>query len=96
MTETKIDISDLKKEGSDVVKELTAFLEEKTSTKIESGTNEITVKPGDEENAIPRTHLRLLLRKFLHKNELKEYYRVIGGKDNTLVIKEIKTEEEEK
>lgn len=95
MAETKIDISDLKQEGSDIVKKLTTFLEEKTSAKIESGTTEITVKPGDKENAVSRTYLRLLLRKFLHKNELKEYYRVIGGKDNTLVVKEIKTTEEE-
>jgi len=95
MAETKINISDLKKEGSDIVKELTAFLEEKTSAKAESGTTEITVKPGDKENAVPRTYLRLLLRKFLHRNKLREYYRVIGGKDNTLVVKEIKITEEE-
>jgi hypothetical protein len=95
MAETKIDISDLKKEGSDIVKQLTTFLEEKTSAKIESGTTEITVKPGDKESAVSRTYLRLLLRKFLHRNELREYYRVIGGKDNTLVVKEIKTTEEE-
>jgi hypothetical protein len=95
MAETKIDISDLKKEGSDIVKQLTAFLEEKTSAKVESGTTEITMKPGDKENAVSRTYLRVLLRKFLHRNELKEYYRVIGGKDNTLVVKEIKITEEE-
>ena len=95
MAETKIDISDLKKEGSDIVKELTAFLEEKTSAKVESGTTEITMKPGDKENAVSRTYLRLLLRKFLHRNKLKEYYRVIGGKDNTLVVKEIKITEKE-
>jgi hypothetical protein len=95
MAETKIDISDLKKEGSDIVKELTAFLEEKTSAKVESGTSEITVKAGDEEKPVPRTYLRLLMRKFLHRNELREYYRVIGGKDNTLAVKEIKTTEEE-
>jgi hypothetical protein len=95
MAETKINISDLKKEGSDIVKQLTAFLEEKTSAKVESGTTEITMKPGDKENAVSRTYLRLLLRKFLHRNKLKEYYRVIGGKDNTLVVKEIKITEEE-
>jgi hypothetical protein len=95
MAETKIDISDLKKEGSDIVKQLTAFLEEKTSTKVESATTEITVKPGDEKNTVSRTYLRLLLRKFLHRNELKEYYRVIGGKDNALIVKEIKIAEEE-
>lgn len=93
MAETKIDISELKSEGSDIVKELTAFLEEKTNAKVESGTSEITVKGG--EDAISRTYLRLLLRKFLHRNELRDYYRIIGGKDNTLVFKEKKKAEEE-
>ena len=94
MAETKIDISDLKREGSDVVKELTAFLEGKTSTKAETGTDDITIK-GEGEKTVSRTYLRILLRKFLHKNELKDYYRVIGGKDNTLVVKEKKISEEE-
>jgi hypothetical protein len=94
MAETKIDITELKSEGSDIVKELTAFLEQKTNAKIESGTSEITVK-GGEEDAISRTYLRVLLRKFLHRKELRDYYRIIGGKDNTLVFKEKKTAEEE-
>jgi hypothetical protein len=93
MAETKIDISELKSEGSDIVKELAAFLEEKTNAKVESGTSEITVKGG--EDAISRTYLRMLLRKFLHRNELRDYYRIIGGKDNTLVFREKKTAEEE-
>jgi hypothetical protein len=94
MVETKIDISDLKSEGSDVVKELSAFLEEKTNAKVEAGTTEITVKGGEEET-ISRTYLRVLLRKFLHRKELRDYYRVLGGKDNTLVVKEKKKAEEE-
>jgi hypothetical protein len=94
MVETKIDISDLKREGTDVVKELATFLEGKTKTKTETGVDEITIK-GEGEEAVSRTYLRVLLRKFLHKNELKDYYRVIGGKDNTLVVKEKKIAEEE-
>jgi len=49
----------------------------------------------EKEAVLSRTHLRLLLRKFLHRSELKEYYRVIGGKDNALIVKEKKTGEEE-
>jgi len=94
LTETKIDISDLKNEGSNIVKELTAFLEEKTNAKVESATTEIILKGKDEEN-IPRTYLRTLLRKFLHRKELRDTYRVIGGKDNALVIKEKRIGEEE-
>jgi len=93
MSETKINISELKSEGSDLTKELADFLKEKTKAEVETATDEIIVK--SEEEAVSRTYLRVLLRKFLHKNELKDYYRVIGGKENTLVVKEKKIPEEE-
>jgi hypothetical protein len=92
MTEARINISDLKNEGSDVVKELATFLKEKTGTKIETGTDEIVVK---SEADVSRIYLRVLLRKFLHKKDLKDYFRVIGGKNNALVVKERKTATEE-
>lgn len=93
MMETKVSISELKREGSDVVNELVEFLKEKTKTEIEHGTDEITVK--DENKALSRTHLRVLLRKFLHKKELKDYYRIIAGKEGNLIVKERKIYEEE-
>jgi hypothetical protein len=93
MVEIRIDISELKKEGSDLIKELTEYLKEKTNSKVDAGANDIVIK--GEEAAVSRTYLRLLLRKFLHKKELKEYFRVIGGKENALVVKGKKVEEEE-
>jgi len=93
MVETRIDISELKKEGSDLIKELTEYLKEKTNSKVDAGANDIVIK--GEEATVSRTYLRLLLRKFLHKKELKEYFRVIGGKENALVVKGKKVEEEE-
>ena len=93
MAETKIDISELKDEGSDVIKDLTAYLKEKTNAKVEAGGNEIVVK-GEEPN-VSRTYLRVLLKKFIHKKELKEHFRVIGGKENTLIVKGKKVPEEE-
>jgi len=93
MVETKIEISELKNEGSDMIKELTAYLKEKTDAKVEAETNSVVVK--DEEGKISRTYLRVLLRKFLHRKELKDYFRIIGGKENTLVFKSKKVEEEE-
>ncbi len=91
--ETRVSTSELKKEGSDLVEELVEFLKEKTKTEIEQGTDDITLK--DENNLLSRTHLRVLLRKFLHKKELKDYYRIIAGKEGNLVVKERKTYEEE-
>lgn len=93
MVEAKIDISELKSEGSDLIKELTTYLKERTNAKVDAGVNDIIVK--SEEATVSRTYLRLLLRKFLHKKELKEYFRVISGKENTLVVKGKKIEEEE-
>lgn len=93
MTEAKINISELKSEGSDIIKDLTEFLKEKTKAEVDAGVNEITVK--SEEKAISRLYLRALLRKFLHRKELKDHFRIIGGKENTLIIKKKKIAEEE-
>jgi len=93
MPEIKVDISELKAEGGDVIKELADFLKEKTGTEVETAGDEITVK--NDEETFSKPHIRVLLRKYLHKTELKEYFRVIGGKENTLVVKEIKAAEEE-
>lgn len=93
MAEIKVNISDLKGEGGDVVKELVDFLKQKTNSKIETAADEITVK--NEEETLSKPQIRVLLRKYLHKTELKGYFRVIGGKENTLVVKEIKAAEEE-
>jgi len=93
MPEMRVDISELKSEGSDLIKELAEFLTEKTKAEVERAADEIVVK--GEGKKVSKSYLRVLLRKFLHKQELKEYFRVIGGKENTLVIKERKISEEE-
>jgi hypothetical protein len=51
MAEIKIDISELKAEGGDIVKELAEFLKEKTNAEVETLTNEIVVK-GEEEKGV--------------------------------------------
>jgi len=93
MEEARINISELKNEGSEVVKDLATYLKEKTGAKVETATDDIVIKT--DEDKMSRTYLRLLLRKFLHKKELEEYFRVIGGKENSLVIKGKEVEEEE-
>lgn len=91
MVEVKVDVSELKTEGGEVVKELADFLKEKTKAKVETLTDAISV----EGDTISRKHLRVLLKKFLHQIELKNYYRVIGGAENSLIIKGKKISEEE-
>ncbi|NWF86484.1 60S ribosomal protein L22 [Candidatus Bathyarchaeota archaeon] len=93
MVETQINISELKSEGSDVIKELTEFLKERTKADVETTADAIIVK-GEGKN-VSRKYLRILLKRFLHKSELKDYFRVIGEKENVLMVKEKKIAEEE-
>jgi len=92
MAEIKISISELKSEGEEVIKELAEFLREKTKAEIDTTTDAIIVK--GEEKTVSKKYLRVLLRKFLHQIELKDYFRVIGGEENSLMVKEKKIEEE--
>ena len=93
MTEIKVNISELKSEGEKVIEELTEFLKEKTKAEIDTATDFITLK--SEEETASKKYLRVLLKKFLHKKELKESFRVIGGEENSLMVKKKKTAEEE-
>ncbi|MEM3442902.1 MAG: 60S ribosomal protein L22 [Candidatus Bathyarchaeia archaeon] len=91
MAEIKINISELKSEGDDVIKELVEFIKEKTNAEVDTTTDSIIVK--SEEKNVSRKYLRILLKKFLHKIELKDYFRVISY-ENSLMVKEKKIEEE--
>jgi hypothetical protein len=91
MAEIEINISELKSEGEELIEELAEFLKEKTGAEVDEATDTITVKG----EAVSKKYLRVLLKKFLHKKELKDYFRVIGEKENLLMIKEKKLAEEE-
>ena len=93
MVEMKIDASELKSEGKDVIKELADFLKEKTSAEVTTESKMVTVK--GEGAAVSKKYLRVLVRKFLHKRELKDSFRVISDSEDTLKVKEKKTYEEE-
>jgi len=93
MVEMKIDASELKSEGKDMLKELADFLKEKTSAEVTTESKTITVK--GEGAAVTKKYLKVLMKKFLHQRELKEDFRVISDKENTLKVKEKKTYEEE-
>jgi hypothetical protein len=43
-----------------------------------------------ENEGFSKKYLRVLVKKFLHKSELREYYRVLSGGEETLRIKEKK------
>jgi primosomal protein N'' len=85
-----IDISELRKMDSEEVGELEKFLKEKLKADVKATDREITVKSEKKDEPLKRDHLRVLLKKYLHKAELKEDFRVIAGPENTLIVKERK------
>jgi len=91
--EITVDASELKDEGKEVIQGLADFMKEKTNAEVTNESNKVTVK--GENAAVTKKYLRVLLKKFLHKKELKEYYRVISGDENTLKVKERKLAEED-
>ncbi|MCW4044053.1 MAG: 60S ribosomal protein L22 [Candidatus Bathyarchaeota archaeon] len=93
MVEMKIDASEIKHEGKTIIKELADFLKEKTNAEIATEAETVTVK--GEGEAVSKKYLRVIVKKFLHKQELKEYYRVIADAEDTLKVKERRLYDEE-
>jgi len=87
-----IEISELRSRYEEKVKALSEFLGNKLRVKIDISERGLRV---ESEKAIPRDYLRVLLRKFLHREDLKEEFRVISSPEGTLVIKERKLISEE-
>ena len=92
MVETKIDVSELKSEKGDVTKELADFLKEKTGGDVSTEGKTVTVK--GEGEALAKKYVRIIVKKFLHKHELSETFKVIGDEE-ALKVKERKLAEEE-
>jgi len=82
-----IDIAELRSAYGEEAVNLEKFLRDKTKAKIDVADREITLKPGDKGEIPSRDYLRVLLKKYLHRAELKEEFRVIAGKENILIIK---------
>ena len=93
MSNIMIDASELKDEGKQVVQALADFVKEKTGAEVTNESNKVTVK--GEGKTVSKKYLRVLVKKFLHKQELKEYYRVISGDEGILKVKERKLYEED-
>jgi hypothetical protein len=87
-----VDASELKDEGKEVIQALADFMKEKTGANVTNESNKITIK--SENSIVSKKYLRVLVKKYLHKKELKEYYRVISGDEDTLKIKERRLEED--
>lgn len=90
-----VDVSELRSAYSKEAEELEKFLKDKIKAKIDVADREITLNPGDKGEIPSKDYLRVLLKKYLHKADLRAEFRVIAGKENTLIIKGRKLAEEE-
>ncbi len=94
MSTIVVNVSDLRGYEGDYVQDLVDFLERKLNATVASAKNELTLEFEEEKVAPSRSRLRLLLRKFLHREELKQVLRVISGGENAFIIKEKKEQPE--
>jgi hypothetical protein len=92
MVEMKVNASELKGEESKLIEKLADFLKEKTGGDVSTDSKTVTVK--GEGEALAKKYVRIIVKKFLHKHELSETFKVIGDEE-ALKIKEIKLDEEE-
>ena len=93
VVEMKVDASELKGDEKNLIEKLSDFLKEKTGGEVTTEAEVVTVK--GEGEALSKKYVRITVKKFLHKHELSEFFRVIGGEENQLKIKERKLEEED-
>jgi hypothetical protein len=93
MVEVKVDASELKGDEDKLIEKLADFLKEKTGGETATDSKIVTVK--GEGEALGKKYVRIIVKKFLYKHELTESFRVIGGAENTLKVKERKLEEED-
>jgi hypothetical protein len=90
MSTVVVDVSELQSFDNECVKLLEDFLEGRLDASVVASKNEVTMD-FEEGKEASRSRLRLLLRKFLHKEALKEDFRVISGGENSFIVKERKT-----
>jgi len=89
MSTVVVDVSELRSFDGKSVKDLTDFLEKRLDGTVVLAKKEVTLE-FEEGKEASRSCLRLLLRKFLHREDLKADFRVISGGENVFIVKERK------
>jgi spore coat polysaccharide biosynthesis protein SpsF (cytidylyltransferase family) len=95
MVEVKVNASELKGSGDKMIEKLADFLKDKTAGDVSTESKVITLK--GEGPALAKKYIRVTIKKFLHKNELIDTFRVVVDteEDGALYIKERKTYQED-
>ena len=89
MSTVVVDVSELQSFDGESVKSLADFLEGRLEGTVVLAKKEVTLD-FEEGKEASRSYLRLLLRKFLHRADLKADFKVISGGENGFVMKERK------
>jgi len=94
--EFRIDVSKLSEEDENYPELLKDFLRDRTNVVVEASKAEVTLtfEKGEESLARPK-RIRQLLRKFIHKRDLKGDFRVVAGGENAFVIRRRRSRESE-
>ena len=90
MSTISVNISELRDIDNESVNDLAEFLEGRTDAKVDVTSGEVILNYEEGKKVPSKAYLRVLLRKFLHRAELKEELRVISGKESVFIIKERK------
>jgi hypothetical protein len=93
MVEIKVNASELKGDETKLFEKLSDFLKEKTGGDVTNDGKTVTIK--GEGAAITKKYIKVTVKKFLHKHELTETFKVIADEENTLKVKERKLAEED-
>ena len=89
MSKIEINVSELRgRDGDETVEALAEFLKDKIKAKIDVTSDDIILDYEEPKEAPSKAYLRVLLRRFLHREELKEWFRVIGGREKAFIVKE--------
>jgi len=88
MSKIAVEISELRgNDGDEAVNNLKEFLEDKIGAKVEATSGEVILQFEEKAKIPAKSHIRVLLKKFLHKAKLKDAFRVIAGRENAFTIK---------
>jgi hypothetical protein len=93
MVEVKVNASKIKGEEKNITTQLATFLKEKTGGEVSDDGGKITVKT--DAVGVKKSYVKVMVKKFLHKKDLTDIYRVVAGEEETLVINERKGIEED-
>lgn len=93
MVEVKVNASKIKGEEKNITTQLATFLKEKTGGEVSNDGGKIIVKT--DAVGVKKSYVKVMVKKFLHKKDLTDTYRVVAGEEETLVINERKGIEED-